>query len=128
MSTKSYFKLLKENLSSSKEFVVDDNGHLSFHGINLIDIIQEHGTPLKITFLPVISRQIERAHEMFHAAMEKIEYRGNYTFCYCTKSSHFAFVLDEVLKNNVHIETSSAFDLPILENLHGLSSTQEVAA
>ena len=61
MPTNSYFNLLKENLNSSKEFVIDENGHLSFHGINLVDIIQEHGTPLKITFLPIISRQIEKA-------------------------------------------------------------------
>ena len=118
MVTNSYFDLLKENLNSSKEFSVDENGHLSFHEIDLIDIIQEHGTPLKITFLPIISRQIKRAKEMFHDAMEEIEYRGHYTYCYCTKSSHFSFVLDEILKNNVHIETSSAFDLPIIETLH----------
>lgn len=118
MSTNSYFNLLKENLNSSKEFGVDDNGHLSFHGIDLVDLIQEHGTPLKITFLPIISRQIKKAKEMFHNAIKELDYRGDYTYCYCTKSSHFAFVLDEVLKNNVHIETSSAFDLPIIENLH----------
>ena len=43
MSTNSYFELLKENLNSnaSEEFGVDDNGHLFFHGINLVDIIQE---------------------------------------------------------------------------------------
>ena len=34
------------------------------------------------------------------------------------KSSHFSFVLEEVLKHGVHIETSSAFDINILESLY----------
>jgi len=49
--------------------------------------------------------------------MKKHEYVGKYYYCYCTKSSHFKHVLDEALKNNIHIETSSAFDLNIVENL-----------
>tara|TARA_Y100001934_G_C12370065_1_gene785754 strand:- start:1430 stop:2833 length:1404 start_codon:yes stop_codon:yes gene_type:complete len=118
MSNNSYFELLRENLNSSKEFSVCDNGNLSFHNINLVEIIEKHGTPLKITFLPIISRQISKAISMFHQAMEELQYNGNYTYCYCTKSSHFSFVIDEVLKNNVHLETSSAFDLPIIEHLH----------
>ena len=50
--------------------------------------------------------------------MAKSDYNGNYYYSYCTKSSHFSFVLDEVLKNDVFIETSSAFDLDIVEKLH----------
>ena len=33
-------------------------------------------------------------------------------------NSHFSFVLNEALKNNVDIETSSAFDLEILSKLN----------
>ena len=40
-----------------------------------------------------------------------------YNYCYCTKSSHFKHVLNEALKNDIHIETSSAFDIDIVENL-----------
>jgi arginine decarboxylase len=50
--------------------------------------------------------------------MAKVDYQGDYSYCYCTKSSHFSFVLEEVLKNEVHLETSSAFDIPIIENLY----------
>jgi arginine decarboxylase len=38
-------------------------------------------------------------------------------YCYCTKSSHFEFVLNEALKNDIHLETSSAFDISIIKNL-----------
>lgn len=96
--------------------VVDDELH--FHDVPLMDIIKQYGTPLKITYLPKIGQQIQKAKKLFNVAMAKADYKGNYTYCYCTKSSHFSFVLDEVLKNDVHIETSSAYDIPIVKELY----------
>ncbi|NTU95254.1 MAG: arginine decarboxylase, partial [Bacteroidales bacterium] len=74
-------------------------------------------TPLKITYLPKISSQIQRAKRMFNVAMAKVDYNGDYHYCYCTKRSHFSFVMEEALKNDIHIETSSAFDLNLIESL-----------
>jgi arginine decarboxylase len=91
---------------------------LSFHGINLMRLVEEYGTPLKFNYLPQISNNIQRAKGWFREAMHNLGYGGNYHYSYCTKSSHFSFVLDEVLKNNVHIETSSAFDIDIVRNLY----------
>ena len=90
---------------------------LFFHGIDLMRLIDEYGTPLKFNYLPQISNNIQRAKGWFREAMHNLGYGGNYHYSYCTKSSHFSFVLDEVLKNNVHIETSSAFDIDIVRNL-----------
>jgi arginine decarboxylase len=72
---------------------------------------------LKISYLPKISEQIQKAKRWFNVAMAKADYNGNYTYCYCTKSSHFSFVLQEALKNDIHIETSSAFDIHIVEQM-----------
>ncbi|MCB0380407.1 MAG: arginine decarboxylase, partial [Flavobacteriales bacterium] len=83
---------------------------LHFNKIPLMDIIKQYGTPLKLSYLPKISAQINKAKTMFKVAMAKVNYEGNYTYCYCTKSSHFSFVLEEVLRNDAHIETSSAYD------------------
>ena len=91
---------------------------LSFHGIDLMRLVEEYGTPLKFNYLPQISNNIQRAKGWFREAMHNLGYGGNYHYSYCTKSSHFSFVLDEVLKNNVHIETSSAFDIDIVRNLY----------
>ncbi len=99
------------------EFHVEEN-ELNFHDIPLMDIIKQYGTPLKITYLPKISQQIQRAKKMFNVAMAKADYQGDYNYCYCTKSSHFSFIMEEVLKNDVHIETSSAFDIFLLETLY----------
>jgi len=99
------------------EFEVIDS-ELYFHKIPLMEVIKQYGTPLRITYLPKIGKQIQKAKRLFNVAIAKADYNGEYHYCYCTKSSHFSFVMEEVLKNDVHIETSSAFDLPLIENLY----------
>ena len=98
------------------EFKVEDD-ELLFHDIPLMDIIKQYGTPLKISYMPKISQQIQKAKKMFNVAIAKADYKADYFYCYCTKSSHFSFVLEEALKNDIHIETSSAFDVPIIDKL-----------
>ncbi|HNR85849.1 MAG TPA: arginine decarboxylase, partial [Taishania sp.] len=90
---------------------------LLFHGIDLMRLVEKYGTPLKFNYLPQISHNIQRAKGWFRETMNNIGYQGNYHYSYCTKSSHFSFVLDEVMKNDVHIETSSAFDIDIVKKL-----------
>ena len=94
-----------------------ENGSLQFNNVPLMEIVKQYGTPLKLTYLPKITEHIEHAKMLFRNAMKKYAYKGSYTYCYCTKSSHFSFVLDEALKNNIHLETSSAFDIGIIRNL-----------
>ncbi|MCC6180322.1 MAG: arginine decarboxylase [Bacteroidia bacterium] len=110
-----YIDLIEQTFDFPQEsFEVKDN-ELYFNDIPLMDIIKQYGTPLKITYLPKISSQIQKAKRMFNVAMAKVDYKGKYIYCYCTKSSHFSFVLDEILKNDVHIETSSAYDIQIIK-------------
>lgn len=112
-----YIDLIEQTFEFPQEgFEVIDN-QLHFNEIPLMDIIEQYGTPLKITYLPKISSQIQKAKRLFNVAMAKADYEGNYLYCYCTKSSHFEFVLNEALKNDIHLETSSAFDLPIIKEL-----------
>lgn len=98
------------------EFTLEED-NLLFHGIHLKRLVEEYGSPLKFTYLPKISENIHRAKTWFGIAMEKNNYKGKYHYCYCTKSSHFNSVLNEALKNDIHIETSSAFDIDIVEKL-----------
>ncbi|MBN2682614.1 MAG: arginine decarboxylase [Bacteroidales bacterium] len=113
-----YIDLIEQTFEfPQEEFKVEDN-ELSFNNIPLMDIIKQYGTPIKITYLPKISQKIQAAKRLFNVAIAKADYSGDYYYSYCTKSSHFSFILDEVLKNDVHIETSSAFDIHILETLN----------
>ncbi|MDN5213081.1 arginine decarboxylase [Fulvivirgaceae bacterium BMA12] len=114
---KSYKDLIEQTFDfPTGEFKVKKN-QLFFHDVAMFDIIEKYGTPLKFTYLPKISENIQRAKKLFESAMKKYKYNGKYIFSYCTKSSHFSFVLKEALKNDIHIETSSAFDIPIIQKL-----------
>jgi arginine decarboxylase len=109
-----YIDLIEQTFEFPQNgFKVEEN-ELYFHDVPLMDIIKQYGTPLKITYLPKITSQIQRAKRLFNVAMAKVDYQGEYHYCYCTKSSHFSFVMEEVLKNDVHIETSSAFDMNLI--------------
>lgn len=113
----SYIDLIDQTFYFPQEEFGLDGDNLTFHGINLMGLIEKYGTPLKLTYLPRISENIQRAKNIFAEAMRKNDYRASYNYCYCTKSSHYSFVLHEALKNDIHIETSSAFDIPIVEKL-----------
>ncbi|MFX3625859.1 MAG: arginine decarboxylase [bacterium] len=95
------------------------NNELSFHDIPLVKLIEEFGSPLKFTYLPKIDMQIQTAKQHFTKAIDKYKYKGNYTYCYCTKSSHFSFIIERALRNDIGLETSSAYDLDIINHLNG---------
>jgi arginine decarboxylase len=117
MKTK-YIDLIEQTFDfPQEEFKLNENHQLEFHGIDLMELISTYGGPLKFTYLPKISENIQKAKQWFEEAMKAHKYEGKYNYCYCTKSSHFKFVLDRVLENDVHIETSSAIDINIVEKL-----------
>ncbi len=112
-----YVDLIEQTFDfPQEEFFVEDD-QLHWHDIPLMELIKQYGTPLKVTYLPKITQNIQRAKRMFNVAMAKVDYQGDYHYCYCTKSSHFQFVMEEALKNNIHLETSSAFDINLIEAL-----------
>lgn len=116
MNTK-YSDLINQTFYFPQEEFTLNKDNLLFHNIDLMNLVEKYGTPLKFTYLPKISENINRAKGWFRSAMEKNNYKGNYYYCYCTKSSHFKYVLDEAFNNNIHVETSSAFDVNIVEKL-----------
>ena len=82
-----------------------DNNSLKFHDIPLLQMVELYGTPLKFTYLPKISDNIQRAKTWFAEAKTKYNYRGDYKYCYCTKSCHLSYVLNEVARHKVHDHT-----------------------
>ncbi|WP_026914004.1 arginine decarboxylase [Christiangramia portivictoriae] len=116
MNTK-YSDLIDQTYYFPQEEFTLEGTELKFHDIDLMKLVEQYGAPLKFTYLPKISQNINRAKGWFKAALEKHNYQGTYNYCYCTKSSHFEHVLKEALRNDIHIETSSAFDINIVEKL-----------
>ena len=116
MKTK-YIDLIDQTYYFPQEEFSLDNDTLKFHDIDLMALVRKYGAPLKFNYLPQISNNIQKAKKWFDKAIQVHDYDGKYHYCYCTKSSHFEHVLKEALKNDIHIETSSAFDINIVNNL-----------
>ena len=116
MNTK-YSDLINQTYYFPQEEFTLNKDNLQFHNIDLMKLVEQYGTPLKFTYLPQISNNINKAKSWFRKSMEKNKYEAKYFYCYCTKSSHFEYIMNEAFKNNIHIETSSAFDINIVENL-----------
>ncbi len=117
--TNSYDSLVKQTFHFPQEgFEVNEQDYLEFNGVDLKYLIEKHGTPLKLTYLPKIGMQINKAKQMFAHAIKKHKYEGTYNYCYCTKSSHFSFAVQEALQHNIHLETSFAYDLEIINQLY----------
>lgn len=112
-----YLDLIEQSFYFPQEEFKLVDGNLQFHDIDLMKLIEEYGTPFKFTYLPKISENIQKSKDWFESARKKLGYRGKYNYSYCTKSSHFRHVLVEALKNDIHIETSSAYDIDIVESL-----------
>ncbi|MFI3314085.1 MAG: arginine decarboxylase [Rikenellaceae bacterium] len=113
-----YIDLIEQTFEFPQEEFNVNNYELNFHDVPLMDIIKQYGTPLKVTYLPKISSQIQRAKRLFNVAMAKVDYKGKYNYCYCTKSSHFSFILEEALRNDINLETSSAYDIFLVNALY----------
>jgi arginine decarboxylase len=69
-------------------------------------------------YLPKIGDQIKKARNLFNRAIKATGYKGKYHYCYCTKCCHFHHVVSTALRQNVDIETSSAFDIDLILKLY----------
>ncbi|MFO7851282.1 MAG: arginine decarboxylase [Bacteroidota bacterium] len=113
-----YFNLVEQTYYFPQEGfdLIDD--YLTFYGVSLKYLIQKHGTPFRLIYLPRIGDQIKRARNLFNRAIKSTDYNGAYHFCYCTKCCHFHHVVSAALKHNVNLETSSSFDIDLIEKLY----------
>jgi len=112
-----YLDLIQQTFDFPQDEFSLRDFRLNFHDIDLMELVEEHGTPLRFTYLPLIGKSIERARKWFDVAMKGSGYTGDYYYCYCTKSSHFSYVMDAVTKAGAFIETSSAYDVDIVRKL-----------
>lgn len=113
-----YADLVDQTFNFPQDDFRVQNEYLQFNGLDLQALIAKYGTPMKLTYLPKIGSQINKAKQMFANAFKKHKYEGKYNYCYCTKSSHFSFIVEEALKHDIHLETSYAYDLEIINKLY----------
>ena len=77
MNTK-YFDLINQTYYFPQEEFTLNKDHLQFHNIDLMKLVEQYGTPLKFTYLPQISNNINKAKSCFRKSMEKNKYEAKY--------------------------------------------------
>lgn len=112
-----YIDLIEQTFDFPRDEFKLDGDKLVWNDLPLVEILEKHGTPLRITWLPKIGEKIDLARESFAKAIKTHDYQGGYEYFYCTKSNHFSYVIDKVLDKGVDLETSSAYDLEMIELL-----------
>lgn len=113
-----YFDLIEQSYYFPQDGFDLRNGNLTFHGVSLKHLIEKHGTPFRFIYLPKIGDQIKKARNLFNRVIKYNAYKGKYNFCYCTKCNHFYHVINEAVKHNVDLETSSSFDIDLILSLY----------
>jgi len=114
----SYLDLIEQSYYFPQEGFDLQDGSLSFYGVSLKYLIDKYRTPFRLMYLPRIGDQIKKARNLFRRAMKATNYQGNYHYCYCTKCNHFHHVIKKALQFNVNLETSSSFDIDLIQNLY----------
>ena len=114
----SYFDLIDQTYYFPQEGFDQRDGYLTFHGLSLKYLIEKYKTPFRLIYLPRISEQIKKAKNLFNRSIKKNKYKGRYFYCYCTKCCHFSHVLKKALQEDIHLETSSAFDIDLIQKLY----------
>lgn len=117
MILQKYIDLISHSFDFPQEEFELKDGYLHFNGIPLKKIIDTYGTPLKLTYLPKVSSKIQSVKTWFDRAFQQHQYRGNYYYCYATKSCSLKYIMEKALQNQVQIETSSAIDITIMQQL-----------
>lgn len=112
-----YIDLIEQTFDFPRDEYTMVGDDLQWNGLPLKQLIEKHGTPMRITYLPRIGEKIELARRCFAKAYKDHDYKGSYEYFYCTKSNHFSYVVGQVLKKGVNLETSSAYDIEMIELL-----------
>lgn len=114
----SYFDLIEQSYYFPQDGFDLMDEYLTFHGLSLKYLINKYETPFKLVYLPRIGEQIKRARNLFNRAIKSSGYKGKYHFCYCTKCNHFYHMISKALTYKVNLETSSSFDIDLIEKLY----------
>src|SRR6478736_6595952 len=82
------------------------------------------------TYADLVDQTFNFPQEDFKVEDEYLQYNGQdikalidkygtpLKLTYLTKSSHFSFIVEEALKNEIHLETSYAYDIDIINKLY----------
>ncbi|MCH5714906.1 hypothetical protein [Niabella hibiscisoli] len=73
----SYLGLVEQTFNFPQENIEVKKGDLIFNGIDYKRLVEKYGTPLKVSYLPKIGININKAKQYFANAMKNISMKAN---------------------------------------------------
>ena len=64
-----YIDLINQTFYFPRHGFEVKNNQLFFHGVDLMELIKQYGTPFKFTYLPKIGEQINKSRTLFNQAI-----------------------------------------------------------
>jgi len=116
-----YLELIKKQLGKQKsinDYLSVKGDYLCLRGQKLIDWVDKFGSPLEVAFTPLIVERVNHLKGIFKKAIKKHSYPGRFFYAYATKANYYAEVVASALRATDTIETTSSYDLDIVENLY----------
>lgn len=86
------------------------DNELYYNGINLKDLAERFGTPLKLTFLDVIKQRVKELKDAFDNAIKENKYHGKFIYLNANKANYGKLEIQAALENADGLETSSHYD------------------
>ncbi len=87
------------------------DGELYYNGYNLTKLAKEYGTPLKVTFLDVITEHITSLKKAFNEAILTTGYKGKFYYLNANKANYSKEEIETSFIAGDGLETSSYYDL-----------------
>ena len=105
-----YIDLVEQTFDwPAEEFELTENGTLAWNDLDLMPIVKQYGTPLRMTYLPKIDENIQRARRMFHVAMAKVDPpRGGHCASHGRGNRHHSARLRGLLRTSERYAGQSA--------------------
>ena len=104
----------KEKLN---DYLSIKKGFLYYKNIKLISLIKKFGTPLEVAYTDMINERIKSLKDIFKKAIKENNYPSKFIYAYATKANYYSEVISTALNNVDALETTSSYDLDIVEVL-----------
>ncbi len=91
---------------------------LHYEGVNLLDLVSTYGSPLEVAYTDMIKKKINYLKDLFKTTIRNRKYQGEYFYAYATKANYYSEVISTALNAVDYLETSSGYDLDIIEKLY----------
>lgn len=114
-------------LLNNHEYLSIKNNVLYYKDINLLSLAEKYKTPLKVGYTPMITEKINNLKELFAKKILKYNYPATYNYAYATKANYYSEVVVTALNSVNMLETSSAYDIEIINKLVDLGYVKQNA-